>query len=247
MDAIQIIPSSTPIVLGGLSVFLLIISAYFAKPWLAGVIGTARIERKLNLLKNKGATVLNHLLLTDKKGEVIHIDHLIITNAQIIAISTLGYSGEILGSARGATWIQETSQGRHRFPNPVRHHETIRNVLHGILGERLKVRTVSAFTAGQLQGVDTKEVVSAHECAKAMHAAVEGVTTGPKQQWASNIIRNVLLKGDAKAARDRAFISQQGNEKHLKAVQYMMAGSTALMFIAIVTAGLRLAANHSVI
>ncbi|MFC1536508.1 nuclease-related domain-containing protein [Pseudomonadota bacterium] len=247
MDAIQIIPSSTPIVLGGLSVFLLIISFYFAQPWLAGVIGQARIERKLNLLKNRGATILNHLLLADKKGEVIHIDHLVITNSQIFAISTLGYSGEILGSIRGATWIQETQQGRHRFPNPLKHHEAIRNLLHGILGERLKVRTLSAFTAGRLQGIDCNEVVSAQECTKAMHEAVEEITAGPKQQWAGNIIRNLLIEGGSKTAKNQAFISHQGNEKHLKIAQYMMAGSTSFMLLAIATAGLRLAANHGAI
>jgi len=247
MDAIQMIPAVTPIVLGGLSLLLLIVSIYFAKPWLAGLIGKARIERQLNLLKNKGATVFNHLVLADKKGETAHIDHLIITNAQIIAISTLGYSGEILGSVRGATWIQETPQGRHRFPNPVRHHETIRNLLHGILGERLKVRTVSAFTAGHLHGTDSEEVVNAHECANAMNAAVEGVTTGPKQHWATNIIQNLMIEDSGQADREHAFTSRQGNEKHLKAAQLMMAGSATLMFIAIVLAATRLAVNHGVI
>ncbi len=247
MDAIQLIPAVTPIVLGALSLLLLIISIYFAKPWLAGMIGKARIERQLNLLRNQGATVLNHLLLADKKGETAHIDHLIITNTQIIAISTLGYSGEILGSIRGATWIQETSQGRHRFPNPIRHHETIRKLLHGILGDRLKVRTVSAFTAGHLQGTDSREVMSAHECANAMHAAVEGITTGPKQHWASNIIQNLMIEDGGQADREHAFTSRQGNEKHLKTAQLMMAGSATLMFIAIVLAGGRLAMNHGII
>jgi hypothetical protein len=247
MDAIEMIPSVTPVILGVLSIFLLAISTYFAMPWLAAMIGNARVKRGLNLLKEKGATVLNHLLLADKKGDTIYIDHLIITNAQIIAISTLGYSGEILGSVRGRTWIQETRQGSYRFPNPLIHHEAIRNVLHGILGERHKVRTMSAFTAGRLQGTDSKEIVSAHECANAIHAAVDEGATGPRQQWASNIIRNVQLKGDTKTARDRNFISRQGNEKHLKAAQYMMIGSSTLMLLAIITAGLRLAVNHGVI
>ncbi|MCF7820829.1 MAG: NERD domain-containing protein [Mariprofundaceae bacterium] len=248
MDVIQIIPAAAPVILGVLSVILLTSSTWFARPWLAGVIGKARIERELNLLRKKGATVLNNLLLADNKGEVIHIDHLIITNAQIFAISTLGYSGEILGSVRGATWIQETRQGSHRFPNPARHHEAIRNLLHGILGERLKVRTVSAFTAGRLQGDATDEVVSARECARAMHAAVEGLTTGTRQQWAGNIIRNVLLKNNGNTAiTNRAFVSRQGNEKYLKAAQYMMTGSALLMLLAIIMAGLRLAANHGVI
>jgi hypothetical protein len=247
MDAIEIIPSVTPVILGLLSIFMLAISTYFAMPWLAAMLGNARVERGLNLLKDKGATVLNHLLLADKQGDTIHIDHLIITNAQIIAISTLGYSGEIMGSVRGKTWIQEARQGSYRFPNPLTHHEAIRNLLRGILGERLKVRTISAFTSGHLQGNATEEVVSAQACAKAMRAAVEGVTTGSKQQWAANIIRNVQLKDQHNLERERSFISQQGNEKYLKTAQYLMSGSALLMLLAIAIAGLRLAVNHGVI
>ena len=244
MDAIQMIPAATPVVLGILSVVLLTVAIYFARPWLAGLIGNARIERGLNLLENKGATVLNHVLLADKKGDTTHIDHLIITNTQIIAISTLGYSGEILGSVRGATWIQETRQGSYRFPNPVKHHENIRNILHGILGERLKVRTISAFTSGRLHGKATDDVVSAHECARVMDAAMEEVSTGSRQQWAGNVIRNIQLEDPRKRERDSAFISRQGNEKHLKAAQYLMASSAVLMLLAVVTAGVRLAANQ---
>ncbi|MDT8376363.1 MAG: nuclease-related domain-containing protein [Mariprofundaceae bacterium] len=247
MDAIQMIPAAAPVILGISSVLLLAVSIYLARPWLAGLIGNARIERSLNQLKNTGATVLNNVLLADKKGDATHIDHLIITNAQIIAISTLGYSGEILGSVRGASWIQETRQGSYRFPNPVKHHETIRNILHGILGERVKVRTISAFTSGRLNGNATDDVVSAQECVRVINAAVEGVTTGSRQQWAGNVIRNVQLEDRRKRERELAFISRQGNEKHLKAAHHLMAGSAALMLLAIVTAGLRLAANHGAI
>jgi len=247
MDAIEMIPSATPVILGVLSIFLLAGSTYFAMPWLAAMIGNARVERGLRLFKEKGAIVLNHLLLVDRKGDAIHIDHLIITNAQMIAISTLGYSGEILGSVRGRTWIQETRQGSYRFPNPLMHHEAIRSVLHGMLGERLKVKTISAFTSGRLQGDATNEVVSAQACAEAMRAAVEGVTTGSRQQWAGNIIRNVQLEDRHHLERERSFISQQGNEKHLKVAQQLMAGSALLMLLAITMVGLRLATNHGII
>ncbi len=247
MDAIEMIPSVTPVILGSLSIFLLVISTYFAMPWLVAMIGNTRVERGLNLLKEKGAIVLNHLLLADKKGDIIHIDHLIITNAQIIALSTLGYSGEILGSVRGRTWIQETRQGSYRFPNPLVHHEAIRNVLHGMLGERLKVKTISAFTSGRLQGDATEEVVSAQVCANTIHAAVEGIATGSRQQWASNIIRNVQLKDRRNLERERSFVTHQGNEKYLKIAQSLMAGSALLMLLAIAVAGLRLAVNHGVI
>jgi hypothetical protein len=127
------------------------------------------------------------------------------------------------------------------------HHEAIRSVLHGILGERLKVKTISAFTSGHLQGEASNEVVSAQACAEAMRAAVEGVTTGSRQQWAGNIIRNVQLEDRHHLERESSFISQQGNEKYLKTAQQLMAGSALLMLLAITVVGLRLATNYGVI
>ena len=247
MDAIQALPTITPLILGAISVFLLIISIFLAKPWLAGVISNARIERSLNLLKSKGATVLNHVLLANKKGEVIHIDDLIITNTEIFAITTLGYSGEILGSVRSATWTQETRQGSSRFPNPMRHHEITRSVLQGILGERLAVKTISVFTSGHLHGTDTGEVMSAQQFAQSMRESMEEITTGPKQYWASNIIKNVLVSDRRKTKRDHAFVSHQGNVAQLKTARLMIAASAVLMLLAMVIVGLRLAANYNLI
>jgi hypothetical protein len=248
MDSIQLIHPETPLIMASASILFLLIALYYARPWLAGVIGNARIQRELGLLKKKGAIVMNHIQLPTKKGTVIHIDHLIITNAQLIAISTLGYSGEILGSVRSATWMQETAQGRHRFTNPLRHHEMVQQTIHSFLGSRLKIRTISAFTAGHLRGTDSRDVVTAAECAKAIHAAIEGITTGAKQHWAANIIRNITLAdADSRAEKERAFIARQGNEKHFKIARYMLAVSTVLMLLAIIVAGIHLASNHGLI
>lgn len=246
MDGALLIHPTTPVTLAAGSILFLLFSAYYARPWLAGIIGSSRIQRQLNLLQKKGAIVMNHIQLPTKKGEVLHIDHLIITNAQIIVISALGYSGEILGSVRAATWIQETSQGRHRFPNPIRHHEVVQHTIRSFLGDRLKIRTVSAFTAGHLHGTSSKDVVPAVECAKAMHAAIEGVTTGKNQSWAANIIKNVtLIDASSNAEKEQAFITRQGNEKHLKIARYLVVSSALLMLVAIALAAVRLTSNQA--
>jgi len=244
MDMIQLIPAVTPIVLGGISVLLLVAAIYYSMPWLAGLMGEARINRKLNALKSRGVTIMNHLLLADKKGTVIHIDNLIITNAQIIAVTTLGYAGSILGSIRGGAWVQETSHGSFRFPNPSIHHEAIKIVLHGILGERHKVRTITAFTAGGLQGNGGRDMVNADECTKLMDELGEGDISGAEQQWITESIQGVMLEDRREAKRKQAFITQQGDQKHLNIARSLMAASTLLMLLAIVVAGVRLAANR---
>lgn len=247
MDVIQLIPPVTPIVLGGSSILLLFIAIYYSMPWLAGLMGEVRIKRKLKLLKSKGATIMNHLLLADKKSSVIHIDHLIITNAQIIALSTLGYAGSIMGTVRGGVWMQETNHGSFKFPNPAMHHEAIRVVLHGILGERHRVRTITAFTAGGFQGTGGNEIVNASECTNVMDEAGEGDVTGPEQQWATETIQSVMLKDRRQAKRKQAFITQQGDEKHLNIARSLLAGSALLMLLAIVVAGLHLAENRGLL
>jgi len=244
MDVTQLIHPNTPVVLAAFSVATVLPSAYFAKPWLAGIIGNARIQRELGLLRKKGATVLNHVQLTGKTGDIVHIDHLIITNAQVIAVTTLGYSGEIMGSVRSSVWTQETPQGPRRIPNPLRDHELILQTIQAALGTRLKVRAISAFTAGTVSS-DSNEIVAAAQCARAMHAAIDGVTIGSKQEWAANIIRNVSLKGkDSQKEKERAFISRQGNESRLRTARHLLFASALLMAVAIAMAGLRLAATH---
>ena len=244
MDSIQYIHPYSPILMAIISVLLLLATIYFAKPWLVGMIGSSRIQKELGELAKKGATIMNHIQLTTKQGDVLHLDHLIITNKQVICVSTLGYAGEIMGSIRASTWTQETSQGNHRFPNPILNHELIKNTIRSALGNKLEIKTISAFTAGNLH-VDSEEVATATQCAETLHAAIKEGAAGSKQQWASNILRNIALTGaDSKRERELAFVARQGNEQQLKISRYTMSASGLLMLLAIILAGIRSAAQH---
>ena len=238
MDSMQYIHPNTPIIMAAISLVLLLIAAYYAKPWLIGLIGSNRIQKELAALHKKGAIVMDHIQLTTKQGELIHIDHLIITNSQVIAVSILGYSGEIMGSIRASVWTQETANGNHRFTNPLKSHEAITSTIQGALGSRLQVKAITAFTAGNLH-TDSDEVLSASSCAGVLHAAIEENTTGAKQQWAQNILRNIALAGnDRKVEKERAFIVRQGSEQQLQLARVSMGISSLLMLLAIILAGI---------
>ena len=244
MDSMQYIHPYTPILMAVVSMLLLLATVYYAKPWLVGLIGSSRIQKQLGELEKKGATVMNHIQLSTKTGDSLNLDHLIITNKQVICVSTLGYSGEIMGSIRASMWTQETSQGSHRFANPILNHELIKNTIQAALGNKLEIKTISAFTAGNIH-VDSSEVMSAAACAETLHEAIEEGPTGSKQQWASNILRNIALTGAAsKRERELAFIANQGNEQQLKFSRYTMGASALLMLLAIALAGIRSAAQH---
>lgn len=247
MNIAQIIHPYAPILLAAISMLLLLLAALYGRPWMAGIVGNARIQREIGLLRKKGAMVLDQLQLTTKSGDIVHIDHLIISNTQVIAISTIGYTGEVMGSIRAPQWTQETPQGAKRIPNPLKEHELILQTIQAALGTRLKIRAISAFTAARLS-TDSRDIVPAAVCAKSIHEAIEGTVAGPKQQWAANIIRNVALSGkDSKAEKERTFIARQGNESQFKAARYLLITSAVSMVIAMILAGLRLAATHGLI
>jgi len=244
MDSMQYIHPNTPVIMAVLSIVLLLVAIYYAKPWLIGLIGSNRIQKELSALQKKGAIVMNHIQLTTKQGELIHIDHLIITNSQMIAVSILGYSGEIMGSIRASSWTQETANGSHRFANPLKNHEAITATIQGALGDRMQVKAITAFTAGNLH-TESEEVLSASSCAGVLHAAIEENTAGAKQQWAQNILRNIALAGaDSKIEKERAFLVRQGSEQQLQLARVSMGMSSLLMLLAIILAGIRAAAQH---
>lgn len=122
----------------------------------------------------------------------------------------------------------------------------MKQTVASILGDRLKIRTISVFTAGNLHSTGSQDIVSSSECAQAMNVAAEDFTSGKKQDWATNIIRNVTLTcSDSSSEKEHAFIAKQGNEKHLKIARNLALSSATLMLVAMILAGTRLLSNQA--
>lgn len=234
--------------LAAASIVLLALAIWLAAPWLGAYLGLARLSAQLKAFEKNGATVLNSILLPDKKGETTHVSHLVITNNSITVIERAGYSGEIYGSLRDALWVQNTNKGQHRFPNPVRNHETIRNTLQGILGTKLRVRTLTVFTAGKLHIPESDYVMPSKGFERIAEQIAQEKAAGPKQAWASNLVRNIALQDQA---AEESILSasnkMQGDTRHLKAAGYLFAGSALSMLCAIILAGGRMAASAGIL
>lgn len=231
-----------------LSILLLAAAIWLSMPWISAILGQQRLAGQLKQFEKSGSAVLNSVALPDKRGETTHINHLVITNQSITVIERAGYSGNIYGSLRDALWVQETKKGQHRFPNPVRNHETIRKTLQAILGTKMRIRTVTVFTAGTLHIPDSEYVMPSKNFLKFSEQISQEKPAGPKQIWASNLLRNVTIQDtEAEASTLLAANEMQGNPLHLKMAGYLLAASALTMFGAILLAGGRAAASLGII
>lgn len=237
-----------PVVLGGASAVLLLIAIWLAVPWLAAMFGQQRLVSQLKQFEKNGATLLNSILLPDKKGDTIHISHLLITNQSISVIDRIGYSGEISGSLRDALWTQSSKRGQNRFPNPVRNHDTARKTLEHILGTQMRVRTATVFTSGKLHVAESDYVMPLKDFSRISKQLEQEKASGPKQVWASNLLRNITIKDEeAQQSILSASNAMQGDPARLKVAGYLLIGSAVVMLCAITLAGGRMAASLGII
>lgn len=233
--------------LAGISTILLALAIWLAAPWLIAFFGQERLIAQLKQFERNGATVFNSILLPDKKGETTHISHLVITNGSITVIERLGYSGDIYGSLRDALWTQ-SNKGQHRFPNPVRNHDAIRTTLQGILGTEMRIRTITVFTAGKLHIQQSPYVIPSKAFDQVTEQLLQEKASGPKQAWASNLLRNIILQDkEAEQSILSTANEMQGDPRHLKASGYLLACCATFMLCAIMLAAGRMAASIGIL
>jgi hypothetical protein len=222
-----------PAALAGFSILLMIGSVWSAAPWLVAIIGRQRVESEINKLKRKGAVVMHHMHLPDKKGESTYIEHLVITNKRIICLEKIGYAGNIYGSLRDARWAAESSKGSHRFDNPIRHQDAMRGTVTAILGTRLDVEPISVFTAGKLHGDYGHHIVEAGQLGHVLEHLAEGELGGAKLTWARNILNNLAIHNEEEQVATQMFLAKQGSEGRLKLARQLIAVSGVAMLLAV--------------
>lgn len=87
-----------------------------------GRAGEIRVERLLSRLQ---AEALHDIVLTDGRGGLTQIDHLVLTDRALLVLETKEYSGTVLGRERESHWTQRLGGKSYRFQNPLR-----QNYLH---------------------------------------------------------------------------------------------------------------------
>lgn len=236
-------PASLPVAVSALALIMLAISIWLSWPWLVGIVGEALVRRKLRGFARRGALVLDDVILPDRRGGTVRIDHLLVSEFGIVAIQTIAYPGKIFGSLRDAMWVHAQGPHTHRFANPLRRNAAVVAVLQSMLGSQFHVCDAIVFTGGTLTGSMPENVVTTaglrnYVCARGRALSDE------KMHWVVNILRNVAIEDkESRSAHARDFMARQGLETHLKWAKTLMAGSVTAIVFATLVVGLHLAAQ----
>lgn len=235
-------PASLPVAISAIAMIMLAISIWLSWPWLVGIVGEALVRRKLQGF-SRGGLVLHDVILPDRRGGTVHVNHLLVSEFGIVAIQTIAYPGRIFGSLRDAMWVHTQGPHTHRFANPLRRNAAVVEVLQSILGSQFHVCDAIVFTAGTLMGSMPENVVTAsglqnYVCARGR------VLSDEKRHWVANILRNMSIEDkESRSVHERDFMARQGLEAHLTWAKSLMAGSVTAIAFATAVVGLHLAAQ----
>lgn len=228
-----------PLALSGLAILLLLVAAWLAWPWLIAAIQQGRIRHILSGFESHGAVVLHDVMLANRQGETVWIDHLLIDRHGLTAVQVLAFSGRMLGSLRDALWTIENSLGMHRFPNPLRQSAKVEEVIANILGSKFTVKTAIIPAGGQVTGSLPNQVMSVNRLRAFILSQNDKVLSESRVSWLSNTISQVLINdGAQKDKHHEAVMARQGQRSKLNLAKALMLTSCVLMLAVIAVVGL---------
>lgn len=216
---------SLPSGLAILSVLLLLAALITAKPWLIASWAQVRIRNHLKHMHKQGAHIIENVYLRNRKGEMVHIEHLIIGN-EITCLNTSARSGKVFGSLRSPMWSQENRQGCHRFENPVRQHDRITTTLQGIIGSRLVIQVLTVFTHATLNTSENNNIITLKQLNQRL-PITEVQKAKFNSQQLLQLIQNVSVDEQTPDSH------QHGNPSLLKTAHTLLLSSAAAMTLAI--------------
>jgi|GEM_PF-3144294 len=223
-----------PMGLVGLAMLTMAAAVWYSWPWLSGVIGEARVRKVVERFRSEAGEVLHDVILPDRKGGTVQIDHLVISRYGITAVETYVQPGKILGAPRDATWVQESHGNIYRFTNPLRQNDALVEVLKSTLGPKFPIDGAVVFTAASLQGSTPENVVSVGKLRACLLSRGRDCFSSEKVARTANAIRNVSIHdAETKRKHNDEFMNQQGLNERLRAVNLMLGASAALMMLAI--------------
>jgi len=232
-----------PLSLTGAAVFLLMLSVWLAWPWLVASIQQSRIRHTLASFEHDGAKVLHDVMLADRKGETVHIDHLLISPRGLTAVQVLAFNGQILGSKRDAMWTIENNLGRHRFPNPLRQSLQAEEVIANILGSKFTVQTAVVPAGGRIAANMSSYIISPRELRDFIMAESEQKLPESRLRWLTNAISQVVIDDPTQKERHlEEVMARQGDRSKLRLAKGVMLASCLLMLAVFVVIGLHYAA-----
>ncbi|HXH71986.1 MAG TPA: nuclease-related domain-containing protein [Mariprofundaceae bacterium] len=232
-----------PLALTGIALLLLFLSGWLAWPWMMASLQQSRIRHILSGFEHEGAVALHDVMLADRKGETVWIDHLLVSKRGLLAVQVLAFNGQILGSLRDALWTIENNLGRHRFPNPLRQTAQAEEVIANILGSKFTVQTAIIPAGGSITGSMPAQVIPAGRLRDFILAESEKNLSESRIRWLSNTISQVLIDDPAQKQKHmEEVMARLGDRAKLRRAKIIMLASCVLMLAVIAIVGLHYAA-----
>jgi len=210
----------------------LILSLYFASPWISGWLGAALVQRKLTAFEKSGCIVMHNIILPAKQGKTVQIDHLLFSPHGIFTIKAIAHAGVINGSLRDAMWMQMHHGQQYRFANPTRSSNTQCDVIKAILGRKLPIHDLVVFQSGKLAGTMPDNVIRAKQMSEWIKVHGDKQIRDGQMRRMSSAIQNIAIEDEASKRRHEAtFMSEQGLDSRLRLAKGMALGSVVLVLM----------------
>jgi len=215
--------------------FCLILALYFASPWISGLLGAALVQRRLAAFEKEGCIVMPNIILPNKQGETVQIDHLLFSPYGIFTIRTVAHAGVVNGSLRDALWMQRHHGQKYRFTNPIRGSGAQCDVIKTILGRKLPIHDLVVFKSGKLAGTMPDNVIRAKQMSEWIKAHGDKQLNDGQIRRMSSAIQSISIEDDtSKRHHEAAFMAEQGLglESRLRLAKGMAIGSATLVILA---------------
>jgi len=222
-----------PAGLAGGSFICLMLALYFASPWISGLFGATLVQRRLKSFEKDGCIVMHNVILPNKQGKTVKVDHILFSPHGIFTIKATAHAGVINGSLRDAMWMQTHHGQQYRFANPTRSSGEQCDVIKAILGRNLPIYDLVIFQAGKLAGTMPDNVIRTKQMTPWIKAHGDKKLGYGQVRRMSSAVQNIVVEDDAsKRHHDAAFMAEQGLESRLRLAKGMAVGSAALVAMA---------------
>lgn len=120
--------------------------------------GEKRVSRELRRLRKRSNILIDDLLIADKDGRTVQIDHILLSTRGVFVIETKSHKGRISGSEHSQYWQQKLWMQTRSFYNPLLQNATHIRLLSKLL-PGVEPVSVVVFTEASRLEIEADDIV----------------------------------------------------------------------------------------
>lgn len=149
------------IILAVLAVIIFVIETIFDSPRHFVASGMHVVSEELRRFNKHHYTLIDDVHI-EHNGELIQIDHILVSAFGVFIIETNPHTGDIHGKPESKKWTQVIGyHDRYKMSNPIKNVQERERILHKILGDKLKGEIVPfvAFPFAKILHVNERDMI----------------------------------------------------------------------------------------